>query len=79
MIKALEIQPHVANACLHHSVTGVAGVYIKEAASFEQRRAALERWDKHLDRLVTGKGPTRETVVPLRRRTTTRPTRALPL
>jgi integrase len=67
MIKALEIAPHVANACLHHSVTGVAGVYIKEAASFEQRRAALARWDAHLARLVAGK-PAKKVVVPFRRR-----------
>jgi integrase len=69
MIKALEIAPHVANACLHHSVTGVAGVYIKEAASFEQRRAALARWDAHLARLVAGKPASGAKVVKLRRRT----------
>jgi integrase len=66
MIKALEVPPHVVNSCLHHAVGGVASVYIKEAASFEQRRAALERWDAHLERLVAGgRG---KKVVPMRRR-----------
>jgi integrase len=66
MTKRLDIAPHVANACLHHTVTGVAGVYIKEPASLDQRRAALERWDAHIARLVaSGRG---EKVVKLRRR-----------
>jgi integrase len=67
MVKVLEIAPHIANACLHHTLSGVAGIYIQQPASFEQRRAALQRWDQHLGRIVTGK-PARGNVVKLRRR-----------
>ena len=51
------IMPHIIEALLNH-VSGhkasVAGIY-NRAAYAPEKKAALERWSKHLQRVVTGK------------------------
>jgi integrase len=62
----LGIRPDVIELVVNHisgSRGGIAGVYNK-AALLDERRAALERWATHIERLVSGR-PTKK-VVPLR-------------
>ena len=53
----LGIHPHVADAILNHktgSIQGVAAIYNRHAYT-EERRRALEAWERHVLGLVTGK------------------------
>jgi hypothetical protein len=53
----LGVAPHVVELCLNHisgAKAGVAGVYNRSELMAE-RRAALERWAKHIDHLVRRK------------------------
>jgi integrase len=50
------VQPHVVEAALGHTVKGVASLYNK-ALYLDERRRALERWGEHITALVTGKSP----------------------
>ena len=62
------IAPHVIEAVLNHvsgPKGGVAGVY-NRASYAAEKKAALERWADHVERLVSGK--TAKVVVPLRGR-----------
>jgi integrase len=62
------VAPHVVEAVLNHvggHKAGVAGVY-NRAKYREEKRAALQRWADHVERIVAGAGATAE-VVPLRR------------
>jgi len=61
------IPPHIVEATLNHisgAKAGVAGVY-NRAAYLPERKAALERWAKHVAGLVAGKPAA---VVPIRGR-----------
>lgn len=42
-LAALNIPPHIAERCLNHKITGVAGVYDRYDY-FDERKAALEQW-----------------------------------
>jgi integrase len=53
--ETLEIEPHIAERCLNHSLGRISKIYDR-GDYIEQRRAALERWDAFVARLVTGKG-----------------------
>ena len=62
------VAPHIVEACLNHvsgARAGVAGTY-NRAAYAPEKKAALERWADHIDRLVTGN--TAKIVVTLRGR-----------
>ena len=62
------IPPHIVEAVLNHvsgSKAGVAGTY-NRATYQPEKKAALERWADHVDRLVTGN--TAKIVVTLRGR-----------
>ena len=53
---SIEIAPHVIEAVLNHvggARAAVAGVYNRFSYAPE-KKAALERWDAHLARLVSG-------------------------
>ena len=61
------VAPHIVEAALNHvcgARAGVAGIY-NRAAYAAEKKAALERWAAHVERLVSGK-PAK--VVALRRR-----------
>lgn len=61
------IAPHIIEACLNHlsgHKGGVAGVY-NRATYAPEKKAALERWAAHVERLVSG---TRANVVSMGRR-----------
>jgi integrase len=49
-LSRLKVEPHVAERVLNHVQPGVAGVYDKHAY-MEEKRAALEKWAKHLEAL----------------------------
>jgi integrase len=52
----LGIAPHIVEACLNHvsgAKAGVAGTY-NRAAYAPEKRAALERWAAHIERVVSG-------------------------
>jgi hypothetical protein len=52
----LGIAPHIVDACLNHvsgAKAGVAGTY-NRAAYAPEKRAALERWAAHIERVVSG-------------------------
>jgi integrase len=56
-VEDLKIPPHVVDKILNHSngvVRGVAAVY-NRAELLDERRAALEKWDRHVSELVHGK------------------------
>jgi hypothetical protein len=62
------VAPHVVEAVLNHvggHKGGVAGVY-NRAKYREEKRAALQRWADHVERVVAGEGAPAQ-VVPLRR------------
>ncbi|CAG1023111.1 Prophage integrase IntA [Methylococcales bacterium] len=42
-LAAMNIPPHIAERCLNHKITGIAGVYDRYDY-FEERKAALEQW-----------------------------------
>ena len=51
----LGVAPHIVEACLNHvsgAKAGVAGTY-NRAAYAPEKRAALERWAAHIERLVS--------------------------
>ena len=61
----LGIHPHVADAVLNHKegqIRGVAAVYNRHAY-LEDRRRALEAWERYVLDLVSGKDRNRENVV----------------
>src|SRR4029077_9877116 len=50
------IPPHIVEACLNHisgAKAGVAGTY-NRAAYAPEKRAALEHWAAHIERLISG-------------------------
>ena len=50
------VPPHIVEACLNHASgakAGVAGTY-NRAAYAPEKRAALERWAAHIERVVSG-------------------------
>jgi len=47
----LHVEPHIAERVLNHVQAGVAGVYDRHAY-LEEKRAALEKWAKHLEQLA---------------------------
>lgn len=49
----LNVQPHVAEKVLNHSLGRIEGIY-NRADLYVQRRDALERWAKFIDRLIHG-------------------------
>jgi integrase len=54
----LGVAPHIVELCVNHiggARAGVAGVY-NRASMIDERRAALERWARHVEGLVSGKG-----------------------
>lgn len=53
LAETLDIQPHVAEKCLNHSLGRIEAIY-NHATLFEQRREALERWADYVDRTVHG-------------------------
>jgi integrase len=62
------VAPHVVEAVLNHvggHKSGVAGVY-NRAKYREEKRAALQRWADHVERVVAGEGAAAE-AVPLQR------------
>ena len=62
------VAPHIVEAALNHvsgARAGVAGTY-NRAAYATEKKAALERWADHVERLVSGKPA--KVVVPLRGR-----------
>lgn len=61
-LEALGTAPHIAERCLNHKIKGVEGIY-KRHDSFEERRAALEKWAELLQALDAGAD---YNVVPLR-------------
>ncbi len=66
MNEALNIEPHVVEACLNHlsggAKAGVAGVY-NRAQYLKQRKVALESWAQHIAGIVGGAAESN--VVPL--------------
>lgn len=55
-IAGIGIPPHIVEACLNHvsgAKASVAGVY-NRAAYEPEKKAALQRWASHLERLVSG-------------------------
>ena len=66
----LGIHPHVADAILNHksgAIQGVAAVYNRHAYT-EERRRALEAWERHVLALLEGMPMAGENVVKLRGR-----------
>jgi hypothetical protein len=62
---AIGVAPHIVEAALNHisgARAGVAGTYNVEAHEPE-KKAALEAWAAHVERIVTGKTAK---VVPIR-------------
>jgi len=60
------VAPHIIEAVLNHisgARGGVAGIY-NRSKYIPEKRAALERWANHIERLVEGRGQTK--VVKLR-------------
>jgi integrase len=66
-LNGMGVAPHIVEAVLGHHIKGVAGVY-NHADYADEQRAALERWDAHIARLVAGKPAKKKVVVPFRRR-----------
>ncbi len=54
-LAALGVAPHVAEACLGHSLGRIVAIYDTHDY-LDERRDALARWDAHVMHLVTGKG-----------------------
>ena len=50
--ETLDIQPHVAEKCLNHSLGRIEAVY-NQATLYDQRKEALERWADYLSRVVS--------------------------
>jgi integrase len=65
MHETLDVMPHIVEATLGHTVSGIAGVYNK-SSYIELRRAAMERWENYVTMVVTGKRPI-GSIVKLRR------------
>jgi integrase len=67
-MNSLGVQPHIVEAIVNHisgaAKAGVAGVY-NRAQYLPERRAALEKWARHLKQLESGKGS--GALTPLRR------------
>ena len=63
-LEALGVTPHVAERCLNHKITGIAGVYNRHDY-FEERRAGLQKW---ADLLAETERGFSGTVVPIKKR-----------
>lgn len=53
---SLKVAPHIVDAAINHksgAIKGVAAVYNRYTYA-DERRAALESWGRHVERLVTG-------------------------
>jgi integrase len=50
-LSALKVEPHIAERVLNHVQPGIAGVYDR-FAYLDEKRAALEKWAKHLETLL---------------------------
>ena len=58
-LAALRVQPHVIESVLNHSsgvIKGVAAIY-NRYEYFDEKREALEKWERRVDRLAPGAAP----------------------
>lgn len=49
-LSRLKVEPHIAERILNHAQPGIEGVY-DQYAYLEEKRAALEKWAAHLERI----------------------------